>query len=115
MNFEIERMTEGHWAAVCQIYLDGIAAGNATFETSAPSWSEWDARHLGFARIVALDGGEVRGWAALSPVSNREVYRGVAENSVYVASDAQGRGLGRVLLQALIKESEANGVWTLQN
>lgn len=115
MNFEILSMTAGHWVAVCQIYLDGIAAGNATFETSAPSWDEWDARHLSFARIVAVNGGEVKGWAALSPVSTRAAYRGVAENSVYVASDAQGIGLGRVLLQALIRESEANGVWTLQN
>ena len=108
-------MTEDDWAAVRQIYLHGIAGGHATFETAAPSWSEWDARHLNFARLVAVTDGEVKGWAALSPVSSRAVYRGVAENSVYVAPDAQGRRVGRQLLQNLIIESEANGIWTLQN
>ena len=111
---EIISLTSNHWPTIREIYLAGIAGGNATFETQVPSWDEWDAKHLKFARLVAVIEGEVKGWAALSPVSARKVYRGVAENSVYVASDAQGRGLGRRLLEALIAESEANGVWMLQ-
>lgn len=108
-------MSEVHWPTVREIYLAGIASGNATFETQAPEWDEWDAKHLGFARLVAIGDREVKGWAALSAVSTRKVYRGVAENSVYVAPAAQGLGLGRLLLQRLIEESEANGIWTLQN
>jgi len=115
MNVEIVHMTEDHWPAVQEIYRAGIASGNATFETEVPEWEQWDAKHLQFARIVILVDGEVKGWAALSPVSTRSVYRGVAENSVYVAPDAQGLGLGRLLLNRLINESEINGVWTLQN
>jgi phosphinothricin acetyltransferase len=115
MNIEILMMTVQHWPKVREIYLAGIAGGNATFEIEAPSWDAWDARHLKFARLVAALDGEVKGWAALSPVSSRAVYRGVAENSVYVDPDAHGRGIGRLLLQNLIIESEANAVWTLQN
>lgn len=115
MNTEIVKMTAAHWLKVREIYLAGIAGGNATFEIEVPSWDEWDARHLNFARLVAIIDREVKGWGALSPVSSRAVYRGVAENSVYVAPDAQGRGIGRLLLQNLIAESEANNVWTLQN
>jgi phosphinothricin acetyltransferase len=115
MNTEILPMSEVHWPTVREIYLAGIASGNATFETQAPEWDEWDAKHLGFARLVAIGDREVKGWAALSAVSTRKVYRGVAENSVYVAPAAQGLGLGRLLLQRLIEESEANGIWTLQN
>ena len=115
MNAKILPMTPGHWPSVREIYLAGIASGNATFETEAPSWEEWDAKHLTICRIVALMEDEVRGWGALSPVSTRTVYKGVAENSVYVAPNAQRCGLGRILLQSLITESEANGIWTLQN
>jgi len=115
MNVEIVHLTQEHWAAVQEIYRAGIASGNATFETEVPEWEQWDAKHLQFARLVILVDGEVKGWAALSPVSTRRVYRGVAENSVYVAPDAQGLGLGRLLLNRLINESEINGVWTLQN
>jgi len=115
MNPEILPMTEKHWPTVREIYLAGIATGNATFETDVPEWDEWDAKHLGFARLVALVDREVKGWAALSAVSTRKVYQGVAENSVYVAPAAQGLGLGRLLLERLIAESEANGIWTLQN
>jgi len=114
MNVELSPMTVNHWPGVREIYLAGIAGGNATFETEAPSWEEWDAKHLTFGRIVAVVEDDVKGWAALSPVSTRAAYRGVAENSVYVAPEAQGRGLGRLLLQTLIVESEANGIWTLQ-
>jgi len=111
---EITPMTSEHWPSVRAIYLAGIVGGNATFEIQVPSWDEWDKKHLKFARLVAVRDGEVKGWAALSAVSTRDVYRGVAENSVYVAADAQGLGLGRRLLEMLISESEANGVWMLQ-
>jgi len=109
----IESMEPGDWADIRQIYLEGIATGHATFETSAPSWERWDEAHLPFARLVARRG-EMVGWAALSPVSQRCVYGGVAEVSVYVSSESRGAGVGRALLRALIDESERNGIWTLQ-
>ena len=115
MNIEIVSMTENHWPTVREIYLAGIQGGMATFETEAPSWEGWNAKHLPFARIAAVVDGAIKGWAALSPVSTRAVYSGVAEDSVYVATDAQGLGVGRALLSNLIAESEANGIWTLQN
>src|SRR5262245_55483754 len=115
MSVEIVSMTENHWPSVSEIYRAGIVSGNATFETEVPGWEQWETKHLGFARLVAIVDGEVKGWAALTPVSTRKVYQGVAENSVYVALDAQGLGLGRRLLEGLIAESEANGIWTLQN
>jgi L-amino acid N-acyltransferase YncA len=111
----VERMDDRDWEAVRAIYEAGIAGGNATFETSAPPWAEWDAAHLTGHRLVARNGGSVVGWAALSPVSSRCVYRGVAENSVYVAPDAAGRGIGRLLLEALIAGAEADGIWTIQS
>ena len=107
-------MTEQHWPAVREIYAQGIATGNATFEQVVPDWKEWDARHLPACRLVALAGGKIVGWAALSPVSTRHVYRGVAEVSIYVADAAKRRGIGAVLLKALIAESEKSGIWTLQ-
>ncbi len=111
----IEPMRPEDWPAVLAIYLEGIATGNATFEQSAPEWDEWHAGHLAAARIVARsDGGDVLGWAALSPVSSRCVYAGVAEVSVYVAESARRRGVGRALLERLIADSEAEGIWTLQ-
>jgi len=102
------------WEQVRAIYLEGIATGHATFETEAPSWEQWDAAHLSFARLVARNDHDVAGWAALSPVSQRCVYGGVAEVSVYVATSHRGSGMGRRLLAALISESERNGIWTLQ-
>jgi L-amino acid N-acyltransferase YncA len=114
MEAELLPLTVDHWARVREIYLSGIAGGHATFETQAPSWEEWDAAHLKFARIVSLVGVEVNGWAALSPVSRRDAYSGVAEVSVYVDSERHGLGLGRMLLEALIVESEQGGIWTLQ-
>jgi L-amino acid N-acyltransferase YncA len=102
------------WPAVRAIYLEGIATGNATFETGAPEWDQWDAGHLPHSRLVARDGAEVSGWAALSAVSARRVYAGVAEVSIYVAACARGRGVGRRLMEALIASSERQGVWTLQ-
>jgi len=114
MSFLIDSMRAEDWEKVRRIYLEGIATGNATFETEAPSWERWDAAHLREPRLVARDGGELLGWASLSKVSDRCVYGGVAEVSVYVAQAARGRGVGRKLLQALIDGSEANGLWTLQ-
>ena len=103
-----------HWPAVKAIYEDGLATGNASFQTSAPGWEEWDAAHLKHSRVVLLQEGRVKGWAALTPVSNRCVYAGVAEVSIYIEAASRGRGIGKALLQALIAESEKNGLWTLQ-
>jgi phosphinothricin acetyltransferase len=111
---EIEPMTPGDWDSVRAIYLEGIATGNATFEKSAPDWERWDAGHLQHCRLLARAGGEVLGWAALSPVSGRCVYGGVVEVSVYVAERARGRGIGRRLLSELVAASEHHGIWTLQ-
>ena len=107
-------MGPADWQRVREIYLEGIATGHATFETSAPSWEQWDAAHLAFARLVARRENEVVGWAALSAVSQRCVYGGVAEVSVYVSSTQRGGGIGKRLLVSLIEESERNGIWTLQ-
>ena len=107
-------MQQGDWEQVAAIYREGIATGQATFETSVPSWERWDQAHLAFARLIARQGEVIVGWAALSPVSQRRVYAGVAEVSVYVATASRGCGVGRKLLAALIEESERNGIWTLQ-
>jgi phosphinothricin acetyltransferase len=103
------------WPEVARIYREGIETGHATFETSVPSWPDWDAAHLPAHRLVAVLDGRVVGWAALSPVSQRCVYAGVAEHSVYVAAAARGRGVGRELLGALIASSERAGIWTLES
>jgi len=110
----IEAMRESDWPAVSRIYRQGIDTGDATFETAVPEWPEWDSAHLLHSRIVARDGEQAGGWAALSPVSRRAVYSGVAEVSIYIAEEHRGQGLGRLLLAALVKESEAHGIWTLQ-
>ncbi len=110
----VERMRDSDWPAVRAIYEEGLATGQASFETVAPDWEAWDANHRPDGRLVARQGEQVIGWAALSPVSRRPVYRGVAEVSVYVAAAARARGAGRALLVALIEASEAAGVWTLQ-
>jgi len=111
---EIGALRAEHWPEVRAIYEEGLAGGHATFETAAPEWPEWDAAHLPNPRLVAGEGKRVLGWAALSPVSRRAVYAGVAEVSVYVAGRARGRGIGRRLLEELIEASEAAGIWTLQ-
>jgi phosphinothricin acetyltransferase len=114
MNFVIRGMDDPDWPVAGEIYREGIATGRATFETDLPAWEFWDQAHLRHPRLVAAEGGQVLGWAALSPVSKRAVYAGVAEVSIYVAGAAQGRGIGRALLEALIEASEQAGVWTLQ-
>jgi len=110
----IEGMREDDWLQVKAIYEEGIATGNATFETAAPEWASWHAKHLESCRLVARRGAEVIGWAALSHVSSRRAYRGVAEVSVYVAGSARGQQVGSALLSALVEASEAAGIWTLQ-
>ncbi|HEX7003496.1 MAG TPA: GNAT family N-acetyltransferase [Trueperaceae bacterium] len=107
-------MSPSHWPRVSTIYAEGIATGQATFQTEIPSWEEWDASHLAACRLVLFEDDVTVGWAALSPVSRRYVYRGVAEVSIYVAGNARGRGLGSQLLEALVRGSEEAGVWTLQ-
>ncbi|MDX1396878.1 MAG: GNAT family N-acetyltransferase [Gemmatimonadota bacterium] len=107
-------MLPDDWPRVSAIYAEGLATGNATFETDVPTWESWDEQHLDRCRIVAEVDGEVAGWAALTPVSDRCVYGGVGEISVYVADDARGRGVGTRLLDALVKASEEAGLWTLQ-
>jgi phosphinothricin acetyltransferase len=114
IKVSIEILQPTDWPRIREIYLEGIATGHATFEVAAPSWEQWDAAHLLFARLVARDAAEVVGWGALSPVSQRCVYGGVAEVSVYVACASRGSGVGRALLAALIDQSERNGIWTLQ-
>jgi len=113
-RIHIDTMAPGDWPDVSAIYLEGIATGNATFETLAPSWEEFDRAHLPFARLVARQGKTIAGWVALSRVSNRSAYAGVAEMSVYVASWARGKRVGSELMSAGIAESERNGIWTLQ-
>jgi len=115
MDFIVDSMQPRDWEFVRAIYLEGVATGQATFETEAPDWERWDASHLPQCRLVARNGDGLLGWAALSPVSKREVYAGVAEVSVYVASAARGRGVGGALMRALIEASEQHGVWTLQS
>lgn len=110
----ITNLTESHWPEVKAIYESGIATGNATFQTEAPGWEEWDKGHIKTCRLVALESDQVLGWAALSPVSGRCVYAGVAEVSVYIHPEARGKGIGQKLLSALIEESEQNNFWTLQ-
>jgi L-amino acid N-acyltransferase YncA len=113
-SLEIAAMQASDWPDVKRIYEEGIATGRATFETAAPEWDAWDAAHRAECRFVARRGGRVVGWIALSRVSRRHVYRGVAEVSVYIAAEARGSGVGRALFQALIPASEAAGIWTVQ-
>jgi len=110
----IVEMNPERWPEVAAIYEAGIATSNATFETSVPTWDEWDAAHRQDLRLVALVGQEVVGWAAAGSVSDRCCYGGVVEHSVYVAPDHQGAGIGFALLEALIQAAERLDVWTIQ-
>jgi phosphinothricin acetyltransferase len=114
IEFLIDQLETGDWEQVRSIYLEGISTEQATFETQAPGWEKWDASHLPLCRLVARRGETLAGWAALSAVSSRRVYSGVAEVSVYVAESFRGMGIGGSLLNALVSCSEQHGIWTLQ-
>ncbi len=115
MNIQVIKMLPQHWQDVARIYAEGIATGNATFQKDIPSWKEWNSSHLQNCRFLALNTeGVVLGWAALTPVSGRCVYAGVAEVSVYVTPQYSGHGVGKILMNALIESSETDGLWTLQ-
>ena len=107
-------MRPDDWPAVRAIYHEGIETKQATFETAVPSWTEWDTAKRPDCRLVARNKDRVVGWAALSPVSRRSVYSGVAEVAIYITEEERGQGMGRLLLEALIEASEQAGIWTLQ-
>lgn len=111
----IENINRENFAQAAEIYRQGIETGFATFQDEVPDWKSWNESHLPFCRIAAFEDKNMLGWAALAPISKRPVYRGVAEVSVYIARDFQGKGLGKYLLKALIEESETAGIWTLQS
>lgn len=111
----IRPMASDDWSAVETIYAAGLSAGNATFETSTPTWGHFDASKLPEHRLVAEDGGTVLGWVAVSPVSTRPAYAGVVEHSVYVDPASAGKGIGTALLGELINSTEAAGIWTIQS
>jgi L-amino acid N-acyltransferase YncA len=115
MEFKIEKMKDEDWPYVQSIYRQGMSTGDATFETDAPEWENWDTGHLKDCRLVAKPEDEIIGWVALGPVSARCVYKGVAEVSLYVKESARGQGVGKALLKAVIRESESIGIWTLQS
>jgi len=110
---EIKKLTKKHWREVARIYQDGIDTKNATFRNKVPSWENWNVNHHQHSRFVVIEDEIVLGWCAISPVSNRNEYRGVAEVSVYVSLISIRKGIGNMLLQELIKSSEENGIWTL--
>ncbi len=110
----ISELNDTHYNSVKDIYLQGIATGQATFQTEAPTWEDWNKGHLQHSRYIASENNTVLGWAALTPVSGRCVYAGVAEVSIYIQANNRGKGIGRLLMQELIKSSEKNGIWTLQ-
>lgn len=115
MEFVIDEMKESDWPQVSAIYMSGIESGIATFQSEVPTWEEWNRSHRETCRFAARKGGDVLGWAALSPVSSRCVYAGVAEVSIYIAAGCRGKGVGTKLLRALVKASEKEGYWTLQS
>jgi L-amino acid N-acyltransferase YncA len=111
---QIRPLTAEDWPAVEAIWAEGISTRNATFETETPSWETFDATRHPAHRLIAAEGGELLGWAALAPVSRRPCYEGVVENSVYVAGGARGRGIGTSLMEALVASADAGGIWTIQ-
>ena len=112
---EIKLITKDNFPDVVEIYKQGLATHIATFQNDLPQWEEWDKGHLAFCRISIYENNKMLGWTALTPVSNRCVYTGVAEVSVYVSQEERGKGIGKILLDELIAQSEANGIWTLQS
>lgn len=126
MVLKIDKMQPEHWADVAHIYAEGVETGHATFQKDIPTWADWDAAHLPYGRLIAVKTavktaenventeGVLLGWTALSAVSNRCVYGGVAELSVYVSAAARGQGVGKLLMEHLIQAAEINGLWTLQ-
>ncbi len=114
MDYSIDPMQKEDWEAVGRIYLEGIRTGNATFQTEIPTWQAWDEGHCQTCRLVVKSDGKVAGWAALSKISNRAVYAGVAEVSIYMDQMYKGRGFGQKLLGAMVDRSEEKGYWTLQ-
>lgn len=115
MDITLRTMNATDWVRVAEIYKEGIETGNATFQQSIPTWEDWNKGHISVCRIVAEVNHDIIGWAALSAVSSRAVYAGVAEVSVYVGNKYRGQQIGTKLLEAIIVESEANGFWTLQS
>jgi L-amino acid N-acyltransferase YncA len=111
---EVRALVPTDWPGVAAVFAEGIATGDATLETTVPSWEDWDERHLSEHRFVAEVDGAVAGWVAVVPYSSRAVYRGVCEESVYVAERARGRGVGRALLATLVDSARSGGIWTLQ-
>ncbi|MDB5017745.1 MAG: ywnH [Mucilaginibacter sp.] len=111
----IENLTEKHWPEVKAIYESGVATGNANFSHQVPDWLEWDSTHVKNCRLVAVENNQVIGWAALTAISDRCVFAGVAEVSVYIAEGFRGKGIGKTLLAQLVKESEQNNFWTLES
>ena len=114
ISVSLRSMTPDDGPVVLALYQQGIATGHASFEETAPHWQEWDQSHLSHSRIIAQQGEEIVGWAALSSVSGRCVYGGVAEVSVYLSDAARGHGIGSKLMEALVKDSEREGLWMLQ-
>ena len=115
MHYKIDEMTQLDWEQVSSIYLEGLKTGKATFQTEVPTWENWNNGHVSSCRLVVHSGIKVLGWGALSPTSSRCVYEGVAEVSLYIGEKYRGQGLGKVVLEKLIKLSEENGFWTLQS
>jgi len=114
MKVIIDNMKAGDWKDVRAIYIEGIATKNATFEQNAPNWEDWNRNHLEIGRFVVRENNQIMGWAALSPISQRSVYSGVVEVSIYISNHAKGKGIGKTLLKRLVEASEKDGIWTLQ-
>jgi L-amino acid N-acyltransferase YncA len=110
----IRPLVRDDWGSVARIYADGLATGVASFEVAVPAWEDWDAGHLEALRLVAELDGALAGWLAAAPVSRRDCYRGVIEHSVYVDAAVRGRGVGRALLEQLVADAPAHGIWTIQ-